>query len=66
MVPNGAGGYFLSSNSILPTKLLSCLWTHSKTAWDTSALSLSTSPKARQWFCEQDQLIINYNTNTNK
>lgn len=47
MVRPGAGGCYLSSSWTLLIKPLSSLWPHSKTAWDTFALSLSTSPRDR-------------------
>lgn len=41
-VQPGAGGCCLCFSWTRPIKPMSCLWPHSKTAWDTSALSLST------------------------
>lgn len=41
MVQLGAGGCCLSFSWTLHIKLTSCLWPHSRTAWDISALSLN-------------------------
>lgn len=46
-VQPGAGGCFLSSSWTPPIRPPSCPWPHSKTAWDTSAWSWSTSLRVR-------------------
>lgn len=64
MVQHGAGGCCPSFSLTLPIRLRSCPCPPSKTAWDTFALSLSTSLRARSqstvvlW----PQLSIKYHT----